>query len=84
MNLWKMPQIVGSFLFLKISEIIDQNTSLFVLVVKEVFAMDLKKLKTAANKINMPQDMKERIIKTVQQSCDQCPKPKEAHPSATK
>ena len=44
--------------------------------------MELKKLKTAANKINMPQDMKERIIKTVQQSCDQCPKPKEAHSPA--
>ena len=29
--------------------------------------MDLKKLKTAANGINMPQDMKERIIKSVRQ-----------------
>ena len=68
MNLWSVPQIVGSFYFQKFLTIIDQSGSLFVLVMKEVFEMDLEKLKTAANKINMPQDMKERIMNVVQQS----------------
>ena len=71
MNLWSVPQIVGSFYFLKFLTIIDQCGSLFVLVMKGVFDMDLECLKIVAIKINMPQDMKERIINAVQQSCDQ-------------
>ena len=79
MNLWSVPQIVGSFYFQKFLTIIDQSGSLFVLVMKEVFEMDLEKLKTAANKINMPQDMKERIMNVVQQSYTESHKQKEAH-----
>ncbi len=37
MNLWEMPQIVGSFYFLKYLKIIDQINSLFVLVMRGVF-----------------------------------------------
>lgn len=84
MNLWSVLQIVGSFYFLKFLTIIDQSGSLFVLVMKGVFAMEFECLKMAANRIKMPQDMKERIINAVRQSCDVNRKQKVEHPTAIK
>ena len=44
--------------------------------------MDLECLKIVAIKINMPQDMKERIMNVVQQSYTESHKQKEAHPAS--